>query len=208
MKNSKIAVAAISLLMFFSLPAFAQKGDLKFDINYNYSVPGSQFKSDLVHNNSPRGLKAGLMYSFNDKLAAGLSLGFQDYYEKYPRATYSLGKTQDISAVLTNSIQTTPILLKARYNPLPSNTFLKPYISIAAGTNIVDFKQYFGEFSSGHTSAGFMAEGGLGVMIPFKKSGASGINLGAAYNYAPYNKDGYHDLNSVNFHAGITFRIQ
>jgi len=208
MKNSKIAVAALCLFMLFSLPALAQKGDLKFDINYNYGIPVGQFKSDLVHDNSPRGLRAGLMYSFNDKFSGGLSVGFQDYYEKYPRATYSFGKTQDISAVLTNSIQTTPILLKARYHPLSPNSLLKPYISVGAGTNIIDFKQYFGEFASGHTSAGFIAEGGLGVMIPFKKFSSSGINLGASYDYAPYNKNGYHDLNSVNFQAGITFRIQ
>lgn len=208
MKNSIIVVAVICFLMVFSLSASAQKGDLKFDINYNYSIPLSGFETDLIHDNSPRGFRAGLMYTFNNKLSGGLSVGFQDYYQKYPRETYQLSKAQDISAVLSNSIQTTPLLLTAKYAPLTANSFIKPYVSLGAGANIVDFKQYYGEFGSGKTNVGFIARGGLGALVPFKRSGTSGINVGASYDYAPYKKYGYHDLNSVNFHAGVAFRIQ
>jgi len=205
MKKVKIIIVVMAIFC-FTLPASAQKA-LKLDVNYNYSIPLSGFKSDLVSNGSPRGFKAGLMYSFTDRLDGGLSFGFQDYYQKYSRTIYHLSNTQDISAVLTNSIQTTPVLLKARYF-LNRTSYVKPYVSIGAGANIVDFKQYFGEFSNSMTNIGFRGQAGVGVVLRFSKTSTSGINIGATYDYAPYHKNGYKDLNSANIHAGIVIELR
>lgn len=199
--------AGLCMMMCFALPSNAQKGPLKLDLNYNYSLPLSGFKNDLISNGSPRGFMGGLMYSFSDQLYAGLSFGFQDYYQKYSRATYNLDKTQQISAVLSNSIQVTPVLLKAKYFP-QSNSFLKPYVSLGAGANIIDFKQYYGEFGNSQSDVGFRAQGGLGLMIPFKKASASALNLSTTYDYAPYKKNGYKDFNSVNIQAGVVIRLK
>ena len=206
-KIFKEIVFASAVFMFFALPASAQKGTVNMDLNYNYSFPLNNFNKDLISNGSPRGFMAGVLYNFSDKLAGGLSFGFQDYYQKYPRQIYQLGKTQDVSAVLSNSIQQTPVLLKARYYPT-TTSFLKPYISVGAGANIIDFKQYFGEFGSSQSNIGFRGEAGIGVMIPFKKTSTSGFNIGATYDYSPYNKNGYKDLSSANIQAGIVFPLK
>lgn len=208
-KNFKNIIGALCILFCFSLPASAQKGVVNFDLNYNYSFPLSGFKSNLVSNNSPRGFMAGVMYNFSNKLAGGVGFGFQDYYQKYPRQLFHLSNTQDISAVLSNSIQETPVLLKAKYFPSAgSGSFLKPYISVGAGANIIDFKQYYGEFGNSQTNVGFRGEAGVGVIIPFKKNGSSGINIGATYDYAPYNKSGYKDLSSANIQAGVVIPLR
>src|SRR6185312_6945876 len=205
MKKIKI-VLGIGIML-AAIPAFAQQGSMKLDVNYNYSFPLSHFKNDLISNGSPRGFMANLMYSFTDQLSGGLSFGFQDYYQKYSRTIYHLSNTQDISAVLTNSIQTTPVLLKARYF-LNRTSYVKPYVSIGAGANIVDFKQYFGEFSNSMTNIGFRGQAGVGVVLRFSKTSTSGINIGATYDYAPYHKNGYKDLNSANIHAGIVIELR
>lgn len=201
------AIVAVFIAVIITQSVAAQAKSLKLDVNYNYSIPLSGFKNDLVSESSPRGFLAGLMYSFTDQISAGLSFGFQDYYEKYPRALYSLGKSQEVSAVLTNSIQLTPVLLKAKYFPAKTASMIRPYLSLAAGANMIDFKQYLGQFGNSETSVGFRAQGGAGLMIPFKKASSSGINLGAAYDYAPYKKNGYKDLSSVNFQAGIVIEL-
>jgi len=206
MKKIKIIFAALGIFL-ITQTASAQQGTFKLDLNYNYSLPVSGFKSDLINDNSPRGFMGALMYSFSDKISAGLDFGFQDYYQKYPRALYNIGKSQTVSAVLTNSIQTTPVLLKAKYFPL-STSFLKPYISVGAGANVIDFNQYLGEFGSGQTNVKFRAQGGIGLLIPFTKFSSSGFNLGATYDYAPYNKFGYNDLSSINFQGGITINLK
>jgi hypothetical protein len=204
----KIKIMIVGAFMFcFAMPASAQQGLLKLDLNYNYSIPLSGFKNDLISDGSPRGFMANLMYYFKDQLSGGLSFGFQDYYQKYLRSIYHLSNTQDISAVLTNSIQTTPVLLKARYFP-NAVSFLKPYISLGAGANVIDFKQYYGEFSNTMTNIGFRAQAGVGVIIPFNKTSTSAINIGASYDYAPYNKNGYKDLNSANIQAGVLIELR
>ena len=207
MKNYIKIVAGTFLFIFFSQTATAQKGAVKFDLNYNYSIPVNGFKSDLISNSSPRGIRGGLTYSLNDQLSLGIESGWQDYYQKYPRATYSIGKSQDISAVLSNSIQTTPFLLKANYSLLKSAP-IKPFISVGAGANLIDFNQYFGEFVTGNTSVGFIAQGGLGVMIPFRKNSGSAISISGNYDYSPYKKFGYNDLNTINLQAGVVFKIE
>lgn len=206
MKIFKKFILIVVAFSFGSLTTYAQKGVLKFDLNYNYSVPLSGFKSDLVKDASPRGIRAGIMYSFNEKLSAGFESGFQDYYQKYPRDIYSMGKSQQVSAVLSNSIQTMPLLLKAQYLVTPSG-FVRPYVSAAAGANIIDYKQYLGQFASSKTNIGFLAEAGAGIKIPFAKSNYSGLELGATYDFAPYKKYGFNDLNNFNVKAGVYFKL-
>ncbi|MEP7230398.1 MAG: outer membrane beta-barrel protein [Ginsengibacter sp.] len=206
MKNIKTVLFTISTFMLLSLAASAQKGALQMNLNYNYGIPSGSFNSDLVSNSSPRGARGSIMYSFTDRLSAGIESGYQDYYQKYPRDLYHLPNSQDVSAVLTNSIQNTPFLLKARYSLLP-NAPVKPYVSVGAGANMINFKQYLGEFGSAHSNVGFLAQGGLGVIIPFRKNGSSGINIGASYEYAPYKKNGYDNLNTIDLQAGVVFLI-
>ncbi len=207
MKNIKIIISSLFILLCFYLPAKAQNQPLKLELNYNYSFPTDNFKSDIISNTSPRGFVGNLMYPFSTKWSAGLEYGFQDYYQKYPRALYHLSNTQDISAVVGYSVQQTPILIKAKYF-MASKSFIKPYLSLAAGANIIDYKKYYGEFGSSQSNLGFRAQGGLGVLIPFKKTGTSGINIGANYDYAPYHKNGLTDLNSINVRAGIQLQLR
>ena len=207
MKTIRILFVSVGAFLFLSQQAIAQKGTLQLNLNYNYSIPVGGFNTDLVSNTSPRGFTGALMYTFNNKWDGGLAFGYQDYYQKYPRAIYPLGKTQDISAVISNSIQTTPVLVKVKYAFLNTSS-IRPYLSAGAGANLIDFKQYLGEFGSDETSVGFIAQGGIGVNLPFGKLKTSGIDIGANYSYAPYKKNKYNDLNSVNLHAGVYFQIK
>ena len=207
MKNIKFLISALVIILCFSFPALAQSQSVKLELNYNYSIPTGAFKNDIVSNNSPRGFMGSLMYPFSGKWSAGLAYGFQDYYQKYPRTLYHLSNSQDISAVLSNSVQVTPVLIKAKYSA-DAHTFIKPYLSLAAGGNIIDYRQYFGEFGSSQSNFGFRAEAGLGAFIPFRKTSTSGLNIGATYDYAPYHKNGFSDLNSINVQVGIELQLR
>jgi outer membrane protein W len=206
MKNIITVILAVSAFI-LSLAANAQKGTLQLNLSYNYSMPAGAFKSDLVNDNSPRGGRGSIMYSFSNRLSAGLESGYQDYYQKYSRELYALPGSQDVSAVLSNSIQTTPVLLKAQYFLLPTAA-VKPYVSVGAGANLVNFRQYLGEFGSSSASVAFLAHGGAGVMVPFSQRRTTGVTIGASYEYAPYNKNGYHNLNTINLHAGVVFPLR
>ncbi len=203
-------MALVVLLLAGTLTAQAQKGQLKFDLNYNYSLPVGAFKSDLISKGSAQGGTGSLQYYLTNQWAVGLGAGYQNFQQKYPRTLYEMSKTQTISAVLTNSIETTPIVAKATFRPLADKSGLvQPYVTAGAGASLINYNQYLGEFTSARqNSASFTAQAGAGVMIPFGKLSASGIQLGADYSYVPYNKSGYNNLNTVNFHAGVFFPLK
>lgn len=184
-----------------------EKGQVKLGLSYNYSIPVGAFKNDLISNASPRGGTGEIMYGFSDKFAGGLMFGYQDYYQKYPRSIYKTGKNQYTSAVLSNSIQTTPIMLKGKFSPVTTG-FIKPYISLGAGADLIDFRKYLGEFGGNTTSVSFAAQGGVGLMIPFGRLSSSGFHIGASYNYVPYTKNGYSNLNTLDLQAGISIPLK
>ncbi len=200
----KSLIISIFFLLGMGLTAHAQESKVNLNINYNYSFPVSHFNSDLVSNASSRGFTGNLMYELNPKLSVGLGVGYQDYYQKYPRQNYKLGQSQEVSAVLSNSIQMVPVMARIAYEPLgSSDSRVQPYISLAAGANFVNNDQYLGQFGSGNTSTGFRGAAGLGAKIPLGKTSRWGIDAGGTYDYAPYTKFGYKDLNTVNVHGGL-----
>ncbi|WP_153798228.1 outer membrane beta-barrel protein [Foetidibacter luteolus] len=205
LKIAALFVVAIPL----SLSLKAQRGEVKMYLNYNYSLPLGSFKNDIVSKNSPRGFTGDILYSFNKKFALGGAVGFQDYYEKYPRATYKLPSGEDISAVISNSVQTIPVMVKGLYAPLGDKfSWVQPYVSLGAGINMVSFKQYLGEFGSSNTNVSFAAQAGAGIQVPFGRLSNSGLQLGAVYNYVPYTKNGYNNLNNLGVQLGVHFPLR
>lgn len=196
---------SLCIMMMFGLTAKSQESNLSLNLNYNYSFPTGEFSKDLVNDASPRGFTGNLMYRINPMISLGLGVAWQDYYQRYDREVYNYGKSQQISAVLTNSIQTIPIMARLEYRPLKSA--VSPYVSLAAGLNLINYDQYLGQFASSTSSTGFRAQAGIGVKIPFTKSGGWGIDLGGNYDYAPYKKFDFKDMNSLNVHGGIYFTL-
>ncbi|KAK6031632.1 S-adenosyl-methyltransferase MraW [Ostertagia ostertagi] len=93
----------------------------------------------------------------------GIETGSQAFYQKYPRQLYKTADGGDLSAVVSNSVQTAPILLKAQYNLMP-NRMIQPFVALATGGNIITYDQYAGEFSNdAKTKFGFAARPEAGV---------------------------------------------
>lgn len=196
-------------LLFIGYSSKAQKSRIGFNLNYNYSFPTGEFKSDVVHDNSPRGFTGNLMYKINPELSVGLGFGYQDYYQRIGRQLYNLGQGQHISAVVTNSIQTVPVLARIEYTPFAQSlTAIKPYASLATGLNFISYSQYLGEFANSFDNTGFRLQGGLGVKVPFQKSDIWGVDVGGSYDYAPYTKAGFDNLDNINVHAGLYINLK
>jgi hypothetical protein len=207
MKTLKILPFVICILLVSQLNA--QRGQMKMDIQYSYAVPLSSFKNDVISNGSPRGVTGDILYNLNNKLSLGLGLGFQDFYQKYPRDLYKTGDNETTSAVLSNSVQIMPVLAKAEFYPLGNKrSAVQPYINAGAGLGITSFTQYLGEFGGTDNTASFMLQGGAGISVPFNKIGNSGFKLGANYNMISYNRSDFSNFNNVNFQAGLFFPLK
>ena len=136
-----------------------------------------------------------------------MNIGFQDFYQKFPISVYKLSDGSDISAVLTNSIQTIPILATTKYSFSPQAR-IQPYATVGAGGAILLNRQYIGEYPNETNKFSFAAKPGIGVYIPFRKQGEVGVNLGVNYNYIAYKRDDISNLSYIGFTIGIGFPMR
>ncbi len=197
------------LLIAVGLTAHAQQPGLHLNLNYSYAMPLGSFKTDVISKNLPRGVTGDLLYGINNKIAVGLGLGFQDFYQKYPRDLYPTGDHETTSAVLSNSVQIIPLLAKAEIYPLGGKrSIVQPYLSAGVGLGIVSFTQYLGEFGGADNRAGLMLQGGAGIKIPFNITNTAGFNLGANYNMINYKRNGFDDFNNLSLQAGLYFPLR
>jgi len=201
----KYVLIAVALIIGTATAAQAQH-DLQFNINYNVNIPSGSFR-DLITNPAYKGFTAGLAYPVNDQLRIGLSFGYNDYYQKYPRQTYSEGAGSDISAVVSNSVQQIPVLATVDYTLLKKG-FIRPYVGAGAGINFINFDQYLGEFDDPHSSARLALRGEAGILIPLSTYSTTALRIGGSYNYAPFNNYGINNLSNWGIHAGVSFPIR
>ena len=73
-----------SLIIFLQNKSWSQQGSWKFIPSYSVAVPVGDFKN-LVSETSVRGWNAEAMYGITDQFSLGISGGFQDFYQRYPR---------------------------------------------------------------------------------------------------------------------------
>lgn len=200
MKYLLIAVTLLTL----GTAARAQH-DLQFNINYNVNIPAGSFK-DFIDKPAYKGFTAGFAYPITDQFRVGLSAGYNDYYQKFPRQVYSEGSGSDISAVVSNSVQQIPILITADYT-LTKKGWIRPYVGAGAGVNFISLDQYLGEFDDPHTNAKFAVRGEAGILIPLSSYKATALRIGGSYNYAPYKSYGIDNLSNWGIHAGISLPL-
>lgn len=180
--------------------------ELQLNLDYNVNVPTGAFK-DFVSHPAYKGFTAGLAYPLNDQLSIGLSFGYNDYYQKYPRQVYDDGKGNTISAVLSNSIQQLPLMVTANY-ALIKEGIVRPYIGAGAGLNFISFDQYLGEFDDPHSMTRFAMKGEAGILISLSNYSSTALKIGGSYNYSPFNTYGVKDLSTWGLQAGIRIPLR
>lgn len=194
----------ITLLILSYSQAYSQN-NTQLSLSYRVDVPTGAFKN-YISNTAGRGFNAGISHLFNNQLGIRFNIGYNDFYQKYPRAVYDDGQGNLISAVITNSLQEIPLQAMIHYTLMNKN-FIRPYVNAGAGFNIIMYNQYLGEFSNQQTKTKPVFNAGAGVYIPVSKYSSTSINIGADYNYALLNVTGIKNVNSISIHAGIDFPI-
>lgn len=179
---------------------------LLLKVGYNTGMPVGSFK-DHMTKNSFRGYRGEIAYPVNERLKLGLGVAFNDFYEKLPRQNYHTSEGT-LSAVVTKSIQTTPIMLKGQYE-LTKKGWIRPYAGLSAGFNLVSYAQYFGEFNVKKTGFKPAVGAEAGLNIPFnRETRVSGLNIGGHFNYLPFKYNELSNLNNWGIHAAVYFPLK
>lgn len=200
----KVFIAVFSIVIIQNT-ALGQQGMWRITPGYSFGIPVGSF-SDVLNETSPRGWSASILYSASDELSIGLATGFQDFYQKYPRAVLH-NDGSDISAVISNSIQTIPVMLKAKYLFRNEGT-LQPFGAIAAGVNFSKYDKYYGQFVDSYSKVGFAAQPEAGLYIPVGTYKKTGIEISAAYNVMPSKYVDVENLNHISIKAGVSIPLQ
>ena len=205
MKAAKRIVLVFLLATMLATSTQAQRFQLS--LGYNAAVPLSESFKEYVSKTSFRGMQGAVLYSINDKFRIGLQATYNDFYEKFDRQVYKGSDGSDISTVLSNTLQTTPLLVKGEYS-FSKQSRIQPYVGLGAGINFVNFEQYLGEFpySRYYTKAAF--SGDVGVVVPFKTGSAYGFRLSTSYNLQPFDDEGVSNINTWNVQAGVVIPLK
>jgi len=203
MKATKIIMLTLASLIFFSASQ-AQKGETKLGLDYSLGIPVGDFRN-VIGKESYRGWGFDIMHGVNNKLQLGLAVGFQDFYQKNDRQVYHTGDGQDISAVLTHSIQTIPVLARASYR-LTEGGAIQPYVGLGVGGNLVLFRELLGEFGETESFFRFALKPEIGVQVPIYRG--AGLHIGAAYNYLPFGKYDISNFNNLSVSAGVSIPLR
>src|SRR5690242_18441203 len=142
-----IVKGSVLFLVLFCFGRKSQAQDqhhFKLNLNYSAARPFGTLH-DYADKTSFSGWNGSLMYEVSPSFSAGLRAGFQDYYQKLPRALYS-DKTTDVSAVQTHTLQTIPIQATALYTVHGTQPGIHPYVGLGIGITDVNYEKYWGEF--------------------------------------------------------------
>jgi opacity protein-like surface antigen len=202
----KRIIILLALVAALSIQNSQAQDRLLFKIGYNTGMPVGSFK-DYMGKNSFRGYRGELLYPVNEQIKVGLGVSYNDYYEKIPRQNYQIPEGT-ISAVVSNSIQTTPIMVKGEYE-LTKTGWIRPYAGLGAGFNLITYAQYLGEFGNKKSAFKPAVAGEAGINIPFnKETRVAGINVGGQFNYLPFKFNGLTNLNNWGVHIAAYFPLR
>lgn len=178
---------------------------LSFNINYSIAQPFGSVK-DYSDKTSFRGWQAGLQYMISDQIGVGIKSGFQDFYERVPRAVYPT-KGGDISAVQTRTLQVIPALATVQYQFTKPDAIVIPYASLGIGAANMNYEKYWGEFVDKDNSWHFMVSPELGINIPFGKASPLLFNASIEYNYASYKLAEITNFSTLQGNIGLRWHI-
>jgi hypothetical protein len=186
--------------------AFAQmRSPLSVNVDYSIAQPLGSLK-DYTDKTSFRGWSAGLQYHLNDRLSVGLRSGYQEFFQKLPRAVYHIDGGE-ISAVQTRTLQVVPLLATVQYQLAKPDAVVIPYVGLAAGAASMEYNKFYGEFSDKYTNWQFMASPEIGINIPFGKGSPLLFNASVQYMYSPYKMQEITSYNVVQANLGLRLHI-
>jgi hypothetical protein len=181
-------IVPIVVAMLYCSIGFSQQHDrLSMGIQWQAALPMGGFKNNLVNGSSFRGGSIDVLYRIAPQWKIGGVVQYQDFLDKTPRALYSLGDGSLVSGVLSNSIQTIPVMIKGMWLPMGNNdeSPWQPFVQAGAGINIISYEQLLGRFTAQNDNV-----------------------IKMAYNIMPFNRLGTSNLNHLGFGLGIRFKLK
>jgi outer membrane protein W len=191
----------IILAIFFTCgTVMAQKntGNL-FGVSWEVAFPNG----DFVSKPSYLGGRVEYRHYFSDKIAAGLSLAWNNYDEYVDHKTYeNADQTQAITTDMERFVFSMPITADFYYHLKAGNRF-SPYVGLGLGAQYSSQEAYYNIYVSDENNWGFVARPQIGTLINLQPTSPTKLILAAGYNYATNKNESFRIDNQQNFWVSI-----
>ncbi len=187
--------------------ANAQPIEQYYTLGWNIGLPLASF-SDYISTVSVNGGAVQGHFFVTDKLAAGVSFGWNTYYQELDRATYSPLPGVAITAVQLRYVNAMPLKASVNYFFSRKKT-LEPYVGLGVGGVYMTEHAGIQDRDFWDTQWGFQVSPELGAFIRLGNNFA--LNVAAMYNLST-NSFTFGNLEVTNvqrltFNVGLTYKI-
>lgn len=161
------------------------------------------------------GLLSGQAFVLDNKLGLGASIGWNNFYQSNPRATYE-GVNGDKGMAITGAsyayMSTTPIKFLVSYAFAPNSPIFNPYFTLGLGANYMTQHLMFQDIDIWTDNWGFVVSPEIGTYIRFGKNAMWGANIGFGYNYCTNQFRLTDNINAnniqyLNLNIGLTIMV-
>jgi len=204
----------IILLSFITVASYSQETDKSkyfkpetkqskglLNLNYVMGFPSGDFK-DFISEKSYRGITIDYRRFLTDYLSVGGYTGWNGFYEKTDRATYTFDNGA-ITGVLYNYLYVLPIYAGVYYYPFPGDP-VQPFAGLAFGAVYVNRESQMGILTVYEDSWHFGIAPELGFFIPFGKAASSGVITSGRFNSTFYNQENIKTLKYFQWTIGLS----
>jgi outer membrane protein W len=167
----------IILFAILMLGSFAARSQGFAALHYDVGIPLGN-TADAVGKVSFRGIGLDFRKVVTPGLAAGMSVGWQVFYEEKDYATYTDGNAS-LSGVQFSYLNAIPILLKADYIIGDDDASMRPFVGIGVGTAYYERYVEMGLYSATIDTWQFALEPEAGLL--YELSGTSYFFTAAKY---------------------------
>ncbi|MCX6283551.1 MAG: hypothetical protein NTW31_04860 [Bacteroidetes bacterium] len=182
-----------------------------YTLSWALSVPLGSF-NDFINNVSPAGGNFSGRYFLKKGFAIGFEFGWNNYYEKYPRMTYSGDDGLAITGIHYTYAFVIPWKAGAYYYFMPS-AIADPYVGLSFGGDYMEEHIIVQEYDIYETQWGFTLSPELGALIKFGRYSHWGANVSAQYWFNTNSFDfndfkTYSTMQGLNFNVGLTYILR
>lgn len=189
------------VMMTCVMAANAQRKYFYFTLDMQKPLANTSWIDDF----SGHGGRLGYRVFINDKISAGLDLGWMSFDEYKPTETMEITNGH-ITTDYFNYIYSYSAAASAQYNfKVGEEEIFFPYVGLGLGANRMEYVQYYNIYSDGDKSWGFLARPEAGILIRFGTRKSMGLMAAVHYDFSTNKTDlyGYDNFSSAGFQIGL-----
>ena len=196
-------IIVLSVFVLLSCVAFGQGQYFYINLDVAKPLSNSEWLSDV----STRGARVGYRTFINDKISAGIDLGWNTFEQYTPTETRETGNTS-LTTDYFKYVYSYLATISGQYNfEVGDADRFYPYAGLGLGAVNQEYAIYYNIYQDAERSWGFLARPEAGLLVRLARYGSFGLMGAVHYDYSTNKspKFDYDNFSALGFQVGIVF---